>query len=253
MEKTIELLRTNVKRRETRVDVKPTAPPQQDDPFSILQLINQRKKEAVLTSPVQQVSENQLQNAFQPNPALSSFEWSELPPSRRHVLGSADAERAVCAVLFESIRASVASPVSDGVPAAVPGAVLVVSSAAAVVSINSVTVSSVDSVAVSSVDSIKVVSINSVAIATSSTHSLNTSTHSLQPPRLRPQRGRLVSPAALPQRPPLRRRGPRGGAEPRPLHQRAALRRPVVRPLRRALLQALLRATTALASCVESV
>ena len=73
MEKTIELLRTNVKRRETRVDVKPTAPPQQDDPFSILQLINQRKKEAVLTSPVQQVSENQLQNAFQPNPALSSL------------------------------------------------------------------------------------------------------------------------------------------------------------------------------------
>ena len=73
MEKTIELLRTNVKRRETRVDVKPTAPPQQDDPFSILQWINQRKKEAVLTSPVQQVSENQLQNAFQPNPALSSL------------------------------------------------------------------------------------------------------------------------------------------------------------------------------------
>ena len=73
MEKTIELLRTNLKRRETRVDVKPTAPPQQDDPFSILQLINQRKKEAVLTSPVQQVSENQLQNAFQPNPALSSL------------------------------------------------------------------------------------------------------------------------------------------------------------------------------------
>ena len=73
MEKTIELLRTNIKRRETRVDVKPTAPPQQDDPFSILQLINQRKKEAVLTSPVQQVSENQLQNAFQPNPALSSL------------------------------------------------------------------------------------------------------------------------------------------------------------------------------------
>ena len=73
MEKTIELLRTNVKRRETRVDVKPTAPPQQDDPFSVLQLINQRKKEAVLTSPVQQVSENQLQNAFQPNPALSSL------------------------------------------------------------------------------------------------------------------------------------------------------------------------------------
>ena len=73
MEKTIELLRTNVKRRETRVDVKPTAAPQQDDPFSILQWINQRKKEAVLTSPVQQVSENQLQNAFQPNPALSSL------------------------------------------------------------------------------------------------------------------------------------------------------------------------------------